>query len=299
MSPVLHIANQIHFSFTVLITMPSRADRERWNNLDKDVVVLHHLPRGKKAPSGSPFPLKLETFLRIADIKYENDFKNYKSPKGKTPWITVNKEDISDSQFAIEHLRKTLNKDINGHLSPEDAAKARALQVLADERFYWCIALDRTVYNQGKHFPQIADLPVPGFMHGIVVKLIKWGVTKQSKAHGIGVHPREQVEAVALGDIKAFSDYLGNKPFLMGDTPCEVDCSVFGMLVQALYNVPDDNFMKQAIEKDFKNLVDYVDRIKEKYWSDWEDIIEHGKKKEEEKKEEGEEKKEEEKKEGE
>jgi hypothetical protein len=37
----------------------------------KGVVVLHQFPRGYKVPSISPFALKLETYLRMADITYQ------------------------------------------------------------------------------------------------------------------------------------------------------------------------------------------------------------------------------------
>ena len=37
----------------------------------KDVVILHQLPRGKLTQSVSPFSLKLETYLRMADIPYQ------------------------------------------------------------------------------------------------------------------------------------------------------------------------------------------------------------------------------------
>ena len=126
------------------------ADREKWNKLDKDTVVLHHYPRAKLIPDGSPFGLKMETYLRMADIKYENDFKYPSSPKGKTPWITVNGKDVSDSQLGIEYIEKELEKSLNDHLTPEHAAVARAFQVTLDDRFAWCVAIDRLVYGQGK-----------------------------------------------------------------------------------------------------------------------------------------------------
>jgi hypothetical protein len=37
----------------------------------KDVVLLHQLDRGIFTPSISPFPLKLETYMRMAGISYE------------------------------------------------------------------------------------------------------------------------------------------------------------------------------------------------------------------------------------
>jgi len=38
---------------------------------DKKVIVVHQFPRGKNCPSPSPFPLKVETFLRMNKIEYE------------------------------------------------------------------------------------------------------------------------------------------------------------------------------------------------------------------------------------
>ena len=37
----------------------------------KDIVILHQFPPGKKIPNVSPFCLKLETWLRMSDIRYE------------------------------------------------------------------------------------------------------------------------------------------------------------------------------------------------------------------------------------
>ncbi len=38
--------------------------RKKWENAGKDVVVLHQHGRARFCPSGSPYPIKLETFLR-------------------------------------------------------------------------------------------------------------------------------------------------------------------------------------------------------------------------------------------
>jgi len=247
------------------------ADREKWNKLDKNTVVLHHYARAKLIPDGSPFGLKMETYLRMADIKYENDFKYPSSPKGKTPWVTINGKDVSDSQLGIEYIEKELEKSLNDHLTPEQAAVARAFQVTLDDRFAWCVAIDRLVYGQGKVIMKILDLPGPKFTHPLMMKLFKRGTVKSAHGHGIGRHSEEEVKKIGLADLKAFSEYLGNKPFLFGEKPTIADASLFGFLAEILSTHDEDNWLRKAIEDDFKNLVDFVERVKEKYWSDWEE----------------------------
>ena len=96
-----------------------------WLMADKDVVVLHQIPRATHAPNPSPFPLKLETFLRIAGIKYiiDNDFPM--SPKKKTPWISINGQEVTDSQLCIEFLIQNLDMDMDKGLATAEKAISR------------------------------------------------------------------------------------------------------------------------------------------------------------------------------
>ena len=58
-------------------------------------------------------------------------------PKNKCPWITLNGEEYSDSQFIMEMLATKYNKDLNKNLTEEELAIARAFLVMADEHLYW------------------------------------------------------------------------------------------------------------------------------------------------------------------
>lgn len=87
--------------------MPPWNYRNRWKNSPKDIVVVHTIERGKLVPNASPFALKLETYLRMANIPYQIDNSYpYSVNKGKTPWITFNGENVADSQFCIEFLAR-------------------------------------------------------------------------------------------------------------------------------------------------------------------------------------------------
>ena len=238
----------------------------------KDVVVIHQFPKGKVLHSASPFVIKLMTFLKIAGIDYVCDHKNWKGPKGKTPWITINGKNVADSQLAIEYLMKALDKNINSHLSPEEAAVERVFQVTIDDRFYWCGAIDRFIFNDPLNFQKIGTMPVPKFLEPLFVKrVVAPTIKKQSHAHGLGRHTDEEIKKIALGDMKAFSDYLGNKPYLMGEKPTVVDCTLFGFMAATLWTLPESDFLTAALKKDYPNLVSYTERIKEKYWSTWDE----------------------------
>ena len=55
----------------------------------------------------------METFLRLAGIKYVSDFDFPLNPQtGKTPWVTLNGEDIFDSQIIVETLGRKLGKEL-------------------------------------------------------------------------------------------------------------------------------------------------------------------------------------------
>ena len=58
-------------------------------------------------------------------------------PKHKTPWITINGEDMTDSQIIMEKLGGRFNVALNKDLSKEEASIARAFLIMTDEHLYW------------------------------------------------------------------------------------------------------------------------------------------------------------------
>ncbi len=45
--------------------------REKWNGIGKDKLIVHAVPSGKTIANGSPYVLKVLTYLRITKIPYE------------------------------------------------------------------------------------------------------------------------------------------------------------------------------------------------------------------------------------
>ena len=107
----------------------------KWSHLGKDVVVLHGLGRTYTCTSVSPFVIKLETFLRVAKIKYEFDNKDPFGKLGKTPWITFNGRDITDSQLCLEYISQILDIDLDKNLTTKEKAVSRAFRVALEDRY--------------------------------------------------------------------------------------------------------------------------------------------------------------------
>ena len=139
---------------------------------EPDLVVLHALPKAYKCPCMSPYPLKLETFLRILGIKYVVDYNKPRGSKGRSPWINFNGQELTDSQLILEYLSRYFEKDLDGRLDDTDRAIARMTRVMVEERYYWCGALERYREGQGlKDKELFAPFPfVPRFLDGFVVK---------------------------------------------------------------------------------------------------------------------------------
>jgi hypothetical protein len=61
-----------------------------------------------------------------------------KGPKGKVPWITLNGQDLADSQLCIEFLAKKYDKDFTAKsFAPKEQGLARAFLKMAEESLFW------------------------------------------------------------------------------------------------------------------------------------------------------------------
>lgn len=252
-----------------------RGKRQTQSNADypKDTVILHQLGRGPYAPSLTPFAVKLETYLRMAKIPYQNIHDGKRSSKGKWPWMEYNGESIADTAFCIAHLNKVRGIDLHARLTPEQRATALAFQRLLEENLYWALALERWVYQFDVEFMKKAIPPVPFW--GLILRLFTRSVRKAGWGQGMARHSQEEVLEIARQDLKAIADFMGQKKFLMGDEPCETDCVLFGMLSQIYWQAPGKPTNKVLTEQ-FPSLVAYTERMKTTFWPDWDECITHG-----------------------
>ena len=85
----------------------------------------------------SPFGLKLETWLRLHDIKYKPDH-DYPShhETSKSPWISYNGDEVTDSQLIIEYLTDKMG--LQKEVRPEDRVVAHGLRAILEDNRNFC-----------------------------------------------------------------------------------------------------------------------------------------------------------------
>lgn len=242
------------------------------------VVNLVQFPRCHKIVNPSPYSVKLETWLRMNDIKYHsvsNEFHKASS-KGQVPFIELNGRQFADSNFIIDHLRSHFKVPIDENLSEQQSAQSRAFSVLIEESLVRVLQYDRSknfgwLATDDGYMPLLPPLKKFIFKN-IIIKQMQSQLKKLVHIQGYGRHSQEDIEEIAKKDLVALSTQLGNKPFVFGDSPSTIDATLFGLLVQFTDTPLNSDKIKSFMEESTPNLVEFVKRMKERYWPDWNEI---------------------------
>lgn len=226
-------------------------------------VTLVQFPRvwGRNV---SPFGLKLETWLKLADIPFlvRESVRIDKAPKGKLPYVIDHGRTVADSTLIIEHLKASRGIDPDAELTLHERAVAVALQRLFEDHLYFVIAWSRWLDDEA--WPLVAEgffghLPLP-------VRLVARGtmrrrVASMLHAQGIGRHRPAEICAMGRSDLAAVATYLGDRPFFMGDRLTTIDAVAFGFLANILMVPLDCALKRAAIEH--RNLVAWCETMEE------------------------------------
>lgn len=100
-------------------------------------IILHVFRPTPRVVNASPACLKLETFLRMANLQYKTDTSRKTSSKGKMPWMEFDGQPVADSNFCIHLLNKELGVDVDSQLSDAERASAHSILTMLEENTYW------------------------------------------------------------------------------------------------------------------------------------------------------------------
>ncbi len=231
------------------------------------MITLHQFPPALGLPNASPFCLKLELYLRMANLPYRNAYtlELHKAPKGKLPWIDDDGVALADSGLIIDYLKRKYGDPLDGDLSPLQRAQALAITRLVEEHLYWTVLHDRWISEAGW------ALTGPGFFGGmpwplraIVPIVARRGIRAELRGHGMGRHTPEQIHALGTADVDALSELLGDQPYFLGAQATSVD-AVAGAFLANILMVPLETPVKAAAAG-HANLVAYCRRVAQRYF---------------------------------
>ncbi|XP_040282764.1 failed axon connections homolog [Bufo bufo] len=238
----------------------------------KDAIILHQFSRPNNGvPSLSPFCLKMETYLRMADLPYQNYFDGKLSPQGKMPWIEYNHTRVSGTEFIIDFLEEKLGINLNKNLNPHERAVSRAVTKMVEEHFYWTLAYCQWVDNLHETQKMISiPGPLSDLLKWILCHLTKGIVKREMYGQGIGRFSEEEIYRLMEKDMRSLAGLLGDKKYLMGPKFSTLDATVFGHLAQAMWTLPGTR-PERLIKGELINLAMYCERIRRKFWPEWHD----------------------------
>jgi len=218
-------------------------------------------------PNVSPFCLKLETYLKMADIPFEYAYAvdPRKSPTGKFPAIEDNGKLICDSRIIIHYLKETYGDKLDQHLTVEQKAIALGMQRLIEESLYWGLVYSRWIDPVGWKVVCPAffgHLKLP--LRFILPMMLRKKVRRELKGQGLGRLPENQIYDLCKQDIKAVADFIKGKTFAFGDEPTSLDAIIFGTMMNFIIPPVESPLKTYALE--FPHIKEYCNRMLDRYY---------------------------------
>ncbi len=231
------------------------------------MIKLLKFPPGLGLPDPSPFCMKAELLLKMADLAYEPVIcvNPRKGPKGKLPAIADDGGIIGDSEFIRRHLERKYIVDFDKGLGARERATAHAFARMLEERTYWVAVYERWIDERNWPVVRAAlfgGLPPP--LRSLVPFIARRKVRDYLHGQGLGRHTRDEVYALGAADIRAVAEALGDKAYFMGSAPTGVDATIYAF-VAALLVPPFESPVKDEIRR-HANLVAYAERMRARYY---------------------------------
>jgi glutathione S-transferase len=235
------------------------------------MIELFQFPPAFNVPSPSPFCVKLELLLKMANIPYENryDADVRKAPKAKLPYVVIDeKEIIGDSELILRRLKQSGQFTLDDALSGVQKAQCTTITRLIEDHLYWLMIRERWLNDdvwpalRGVFFAKL-----PPVVKSIVPGMVRKQVRKRIDGQGLGRHSQEELGYFAAQDFEALDLLLSDKPYVMCERICSVDATVYGLLCSVYY--PDFDTPLKAIALGHPRLVAYCDHITSIFFPDY------------------------------
>lgn len=184
------------------------------------MITLIQFPKPSDGLSFSPFCLKMETYLKVASVPYENKLTVSMggSKKKKMPMILDQGELIEDSTLIIDHLKQKHGIDLDRHLTLEQKAIATAFQWLCEKSLVDIVVHFR--WNDPGNWPDFREAifgGAPWLIKVTVANAMARSISKTLHKHGMGRFTDTKKLKILDDNLSAISNYLGAKKLFFGE----------------------------------------------------------------------------------
>jgi glutathione S-transferase len=243
------------------------------------VITVYHFGYPEpSSPDLSPFCTKLLTWLRMSGIPYESAVGDVdKVPTNKLPVARIDGQLIPDSSRIIAHLQQHDARALRDeHLDARERAGGAALQALMENKLYFCTLHLRFCTDDDfeKYRPILVDYgkrrvpawqrPAVPFVAPLLLMRVRREMRRQTWAQGTGRWSLEDIHRTAIDGWNAIDDFLGERRYLMGDTPSSIDATGFAW-IHTLTQQPMGGAIARHV-RELPRLMAYHDRMRDRYW---------------------------------
>ena len=226
-------------------------------------ITLHQFPKANEGVSLSPFCIKVESFLILNGLNYQNEFTPNPSsaPYKKFPFIEdSNGQLVPDSRLILKHLTKSRSLSLDDHLNQGQLALGHLAVRSLEEGTYWILYYNRwqpkAAWSQVK---KAAFADMPALLRSILPDLIRRDVIKTHWRQGVSRLSKEQRQSLLQQDLTSLAITLDQKPFFLGPQVSSFDCSIHAFLKSMMIKSIEADTSELVLEH--SNLADYVERF--------------------------------------
>ena len=217
-------------------------------------------------PQASPFVMKTEVQLKMAEIPYRLERGSpAEAPKHKIPYIVEAHHRIGDSTFIREHIERQHGVDLDRGLTAEMRARGWAVERMLEDHLYWAIVHERWMVDANfARGPAHFFDNLPGQARETAKGEARRNVAANLHGQGLGRHSHGEVVALGSRSVAALSALIGNKAYLMGPAPSAADATAFAMVAALLASLFDSEL--RLFAEGLANLARYRDRMMAEFY---------------------------------
>ena len=233
------------------------------------MITLYGFGPAFGLPDPSPFVMKTDVQLRMSGLPYRFERGSPLSgPKGKIPFLEDEGVVIGDSTFIRDHIEEKYGVDLDRALSPDDRARAWAIERMLEDHLYFALIharwLDDANFARGPaHFFD----GIPEERREDARREGQARVRATLAGQGLGRHSPEEIADLGTRTLRALSRILGEKEFLFGSILSSADATAFAMVAGVLTPFFETDLRTRALR--YPNLVSYSERMMRRFYPDF------------------------------